>query len=198
MKKTIFILALLFILPMAAQKNEATLYFRDGTVLEGFAKISQRAFSVKIKFRKKIGAKKIFYTSKELEYFKIKKRENNKISIRTYWYKKISGDSYTLLEQKEKGKVNLFVLFQVNHSSMPGPNGPIMTSSSISSYYVAKENEESLTHLGSKGSLFGKNFKKAASEYFRDCPELVKKIQDKEYRKKHIEKVVKYYNENCN
>ncbi len=63
MKKIIFILAFLVVLPMAAQKNEATLYFRDGTVIKGLAKIVPIGYIDKIKFRKKKGAKKLFYSS---------------------------------------------------------------------------------------------------------------------------------------
>lgn len=67
---------------------------------------------------------------------------------------------------------------------------------SISNYYVKKDNDKEVTHLGSTG-LFSKNFKKAASSYFSDCPSLVAKIQHKEFKKRHIEEIVAYYNTNC-
>ena len=66
----------------------------------------------------------------------------------------------------------------------------------ISSYYVRKENETEVTHLGST-SWISKNFKKAASNYFKDCPNLVEKLQNKEYKKKDIREIIDFYNEYC-
>jgi len=45
--------------------------------------------------------------------------------------------------------------------------------------------------------LFTKNFKKAASAYFKDCPSLVKKIQSRTFKKRDLEKIVSYYNNKC-
>jgi hypothetical protein len=47
-----------------------------------------------------------------------------------------------------------------------------------------------------KVSLF-EPFKKQASEYFSDCPELSSKILKKEYRKEDIELIVEHYNLFC-
>ncbi|MCF6280409.1 MAG: hypothetical protein L3J14_08690 [Flavobacteriaceae bacterium] len=72
-----------------------------------------------------------------------------------------------------------------------------MNSYTITSYYVSKHDEPLLTYLGAKGSLFSKNFKKAASEYFSDCPKLVWMIKNKELKKRDIVEIVDYYNKNC-
>lgn len=45
-------------------------------------------------------------------------------------------------------------------------------------------------------SLFN-SFKKQASDYFSDCPELSNKILNKEYHKDDIEQIVDYYNKLC-
>lgn len=43
----------------------------------------------------------------------------------------------------------------------------------------------------------GLTFRKDMIEYFNDCPELSKKIEDKEFRKNDMESIVRYYNSNC-
>jgi len=194
MKKILFILAILVVLPLAAQKQEATLYFKDSTVLKGLAKITH---SKSILFKKNKEDKKIEYTFEDLRSIEIKENKRSK-NFTIYCYKIIPKNGYTLLKQIEKGKVNLYMFFDVFHSSKSGPNGSMtMSSSSINRYYIAKDDKEIVTHLGSNGLLFDKKFKKAASTYFKDCPELVTKIQKKKYKKKHIEELVKYYNEKC-
>jgi hypothetical protein len=41
------------------------------------------------------------------------------------------------------------------------------------------------------------SFKKDMAEYFRDCPALVDKIQDKDFKKYDMEAIVSFYNKNC-
>ncbi|HBK71633.1 MAG TPA: hypothetical protein DDZ39_08275 [Flavobacteriaceae bacterium] len=181
-------------MPLAAQKQEAILYFKDSTILKGLAKITH---SKGIQFRTEKGEEKTEYSFEELKYIEIKEKKKSK-EFTTYSYRILPESGYTLLKQIEVGKLNLYKFFDVFHSSKSGPNGSMTTkSSSISRYYIAKENEEILTNLGINGLEFGKRFKKNASNYFSDCPELVLKIQKKKFKKKHIVEVVKFYNENC-
>ncbi len=194
MKKIIYILAFLVALPMVAQKQEAILHFKDSTVLKGLAKITH---TKGILFKKAKGEEKIEYTFEELKYIEIKEKKKSK-EFTTYSYRILPESGYTLLKQIEVGKVNLYKFFDVFHSSKSGPNGSMTSkSSSISRYYIAKENEETLTNLGINGLEFGKRFKKNASSYFSDCPELVLKIKKRKFKKKHIQDVVKFYNESC-
>lgn len=41
------------------------------------------------------------------------------------------------------------------------------------------------------------SFKKDMAEYFSDCPALVDKIQDKDFKKYDMEAIVSFYNKNC-
>ncbi len=66
----------------------------------------------------------------------------------------------------------------------------------IKNLYVLRTGEEKATHLGSN-QLFTKNFKTAASVFFKDCTSLVTKIQNKDFKKKHIKEIVQYYNSEC-
>ena len=43
----------------------------------------------------------------------------------------------------------------------------------------------------------GMSFRKDMTEYFSDCPALVEKIEDKDFRKSDLEMMVNFYNSNC-
>lgn len=205
MKKLVIIVTLLYVMPILSQNNKATLHFKDGTEISGLAKIT--TYGDKIKFRKDKNSEKSTYTSEELKSIEIHNKKIQFFGKRTkpgyvhYYYKKIKTQgSPLLLEILEEGKVKLFLDYKQSTSApMMGANGTMTGGGTytINSYYVSKNDDEIVTHLGDRGNLFSKNFKKAASEYFKDCSRLVKKIQDKEFRKRDIIKVVKFYNEDC-
>ena len=67
----------------------------------------------------------------------------------------------------------------------------------INNFYVKNEGDSEVIHLGSN-QLFTKNFKQGASEFFKSCPELVEKIQNREFKKKDIVRIVRYFNLDCN
>ncbi len=43
----------------------------------------------------------------------------------------------------------------------------------------------------------GLNFRKDMVEYFSDCPELSKRIDNKEFRNNDLESIVRFYNNKC-
>jgi len=204
MKKIIFILVFLVILPLAAQKNKATLYFRDGTVVEGLAKITSKK---KIKFRKKKGSKKELYNYEDLDRVKITFNNWDRLTISTYFYKKTELNKYSLLREIIKGKLSLYEKKIINSGDDWTP-----MSTSDSGYYVWKQDDEIAVLLAShkhSDNIFSKKYKKTALRYFHDCPVLVKKIENNEFQTtispfgqsinkgKNIKKLVNYYNEKC-
>jgi len=201
-KKVFIIISLLFFIPIVAQKQKATLYFKDGTSLKGLAKFT--IFGNEIKFRKEKGSERIIYDSQKIDKILIRKNDRDVM----YQYKIIKNkNNPILLELIEAGKVTLYRDLKHRYSQgvpiadargnwSSNPSGG--TYYTISNYYVSKDNEDFVFHLGSKGSFFSKNFKKAASNYFKDCSVLVDKIQNKKFRKRDIVEIVEFYNENCN
>ncbi|MDY7394176.1 hypothetical protein UMM65_02905 [Aureibaculum sp. 2210JD6-5] len=179
----------LFVLPMTGQSNKgATLYFRNGTDIKGFAIITNKQ---KIKFRKELNSKNIVYTNKEIDSIRIKVNKWPGYEINTYHYKTFGKKNKPiLLKPITYGKVTLYL-----HKSLDRHSGVYNNKN----YYVSKENMDSVTHLGRIGplKLFDKNIINEAIEYFKDCPELVKKIQAREYKKRDIVEIVEYYNEHC-
>lgn len=182
---------------IAAQKTKARLEFKDGTVKKGLAKLSGID---KVKFKAKKEDKATKYHFSELRKVSIGQGEESL----TYAYIKVDIDTYKVLEEVAIGKVSLYTMEFSGYSGpvyMAGPNGGSWSGGgghfyNIKNLFVLREGEEMATHLGSN-QLFTKNFKKAASAYFKDCSKLVRKIQNKEYKKKHIKNIVNYYNKQC-
>jgi hypothetical protein len=181
---------------MYAQSTKAILTFKDGSVLEGLGKLKG---AEKVKFRKNKKTKAAKYHFSDLESVKIFTVDE----ANTYVYLlDKQKNKFRVLEEVLKGKVSLYrIVSRGNHGGFGGfgTNGmtfSVSTSFSIKSFYVRKSGEDSISNLGST-SLFSKNFKKAASNYFKDCPKLVTKIQHKEYRKRDIRAMIEFYNSNC-
>lgn len=181
-----------------AQKTPGTLVFKDGSIKKGFV---QLASSERVKFKSNKRDKVVKYEFSALEYAEIS--INDEVSR----YKLVSildKDMPIVLKEIVSGKVSLFNLNTQGYSpGVPmggGMGGAPMytmgTNYSIKNLYVLKEGNEKATHLGSN-QLFSKNFKQAASDYFKDCSKLVAKIQNREFKKKEIKAIVEYYNSEC-
>jgi len=186
-----------------AQKTEAVLTLKDSTQLKGLAKIN---IAGKVKYRKTKKDKPVLYDFAQLISVKLYEGFGNS----TYVKKKVKNSTspvFKILEVIEEGKVNLYKKVHEGNSYMPstsaggnfggvGFGGGFGPRYSISNYYIQKEGEEEVTHLGST-SIFSKNFKKAAAAYFADCPILVEKIQKRKYKKRDINAIVEFYNLDC-
>lgn len=66
----------------------------------------------------------------------------------------------------------------------------------IKNRYVKKEENGELSHLGIN-QLCTKNLKKAASAYFSNYPKLVKKTQNRDFKKKYVKDIIHFFNTKC-
>lgn len=132
----------------------------------------------------------------EFVHFRYGKRKGDKM----YRSVIVEGrDNSIFLEELVKGEISLYKDFTANMvmgATPMGAGGPMIQSYNIIDYYVKRGNQKSATHLASN-ELFSKNFKKAASDFFSDCPLLVEKLHKKEFNKKDIKEIVTFYNEKC-
>ncbi len=207
MKKLLLLVVFFISISINAQKQKATIILNDRTVKIGLAKIREMSSSVKYRKEKK-GKKEIikFNDIKSItieEYdgeitYEIKHKKND-------FY--IDDDDYVTSEQNSKpiyipylleviikGKVNLY-LKENTHTNM-GANGMMTGTSTSYTYYVSREDSDIVTVIAYLNTLnIGKSFKKIAMKYFNDCPELVEKIKIKEFKKRHIKEVIKFYNQ---
>ena len=198
---------LIFILSICLSFNNQIIYsqytkvkivFKDGTILKG---LSKKKGSHQIKFKKERSSKAKKYQLKEVEeYFEYYNGEEVKYK---YLYIKESK-KYLLMQEVIKDKVSLYIIgatgqhvgmgFGGNSNGFGGVGGA--SSFSIESYYLKRNGEDYVHYITSTGG-FSKNFVKSASEFFNDCLILVEKIKKKEYKKRDIREVVKFYNTNC-
>lgn len=189
MKKIIILLVLFIGISCLAQKQRATLYFKDGSELKGYAKITS---SQKIKFRKKADERPQFFEHTKID------RIIFEVDHMEYKYMNILGNSGSprLLEIIKKGDLILY-LNTTKSPTMYTAGGGYGGGGSITfTYFVAKKGDDIATTIAYRGSITS-GFKKKAIKYFSDCPILVEKIKTKYFKQKDIIKIVEFYNNNC-
>ena len=180
-----------------AQGRQVELIKDDGTVLEGYAKFYTGSFS--------------YRPNKDESFKRFKMTDFETIRIfsddeDTKTYKKIEvddGKKPKMLVQIVEGPVTLYLeeneFYSSGYGAGLGVNGNAgqsfgSTSYSFSRLYLKRDNNKKATHIGSASK---KNFKTSIANYFSDCPDLVKKINEDEYSKKEMKDIVEFYNSHC-
>lgn len=189
------LLVSLFVFSMNyAQKAPVKVGKRDGAVFTAVGKMKDN----RIKIWESTKPKAYYLDLNEIEFvhFRYGKRKGD----RMYRSVIVEGrDNPIFLEELVKGEISLYKDFTANMvmgATPMGAGGPMIQSYNIVDYYVKRSNQQTASHLASN-ELFSKNFKKAATEYFSDCPPLVAKLENKEFNKKDIKEIVTFYNETC-
>ena len=181
------------------QKTRAELIFKDGTILKGLAEPTKVN---NIRFRKERKAKKIFYSFKEVDTLKVYYDFSPTIFVLV----KIKDKTVPkVLEMARTGKnVTYFRDVSQGYAApmrTPTAGGGFMMTGGGGQYnitysYLRKSSEKEAVYLGSSNWMT-KNFKKGASNFFSDCPKLVLKIKNKEFKKRDLKEIIEFYNSNC-
>jgi len=98
------------------------------------------------------------------------------------------------LKLEQEGAVRLFRYYQVSNAPGAYNNQSGMSTannSRVADRFVVQRGNGPLVRLE------GMSFKKDVAEFFHDCPDVIKKVKDKEYKKEDLEMVVKRYNKVC-
>ncbi|UAB82286.1 hypothetical protein INR76_05870 [Marixanthomonas sp. SCSIO 43207] len=223
MTRLIFALFLISFSSIAfAQRGKATLILKDNTRIDGFGEISGISSIVSVKFKNDT-LKWRSYKSKEIIGIDI--LENDYYRQFRYKYKNknkfpeileiVSIDSLSLYVRTYNGSVltNSFVNEPINGVDNPQKieldNGQKINISQRPrnsytemnfprySYYVGFGESDQVEHLYTKGLPFAKSFKKSMKKYFKNCPSLIEKVENKEFKNDELWKVLDYYNRNC-
>lgn len=140
------------------------------------------------------------YHYTEVDYVK---KPNFNGEIAKFKYLKVVGGNFRLLEEVIIGSVSLYKdtsTYNMNamgaNAGMPGAGFTMGVPQTITGYYVRRENDRHAVSISSD-HLFNNSLKQKGPWFFKDCPELVKKIENKDFRKKEIKKVVRFYNDHC-
>ncbi len=193
MKKHIYLFIFLFAIgnfTCFSQSAEATMFFKDGDSIQGYAFIKNN----KIKFRVSLDSKAEFWTSLMIE----KVEFDTFFGVKTYEYINLNefGEP-VLFELVTKGEVSLYrqsSSYWILDSSFPENNFPNNHKVTTVTNYLIRQNEDYPSCLNC--GLFNK-WKKRTMDFLIDCPTLVKKIKKNEFREIHLQEIVEYYNDFC-
>ncbi len=199
MKKTLLLTLTVFLFNLSAQKTKAIIYFKDGEQKEGYG-ILARSNSVKFTDSKKGKLEK--YTRDDLKAVKIYTDEG----IKKYVYVKVENHKKSILiNEVMKGDLSLYTETKYNYNSTSGFAGMgnglgfVLGGGGyeITKYFLLKKGWDEAVSFGKRGESITKNFKKVAKESFEECPSLLTKVENGDFKRKDIVEMVEFYNENC-
>lgn len=181
-----------------AQETLATLVFKDGTVLKGLAKVSGRHH---IRYRKSKEAK-----AKRIHFSKLKKADIAfEEGIATFVYLPKKGkNNPKIYKQLVEGNVSLYfwntggsnVGYNAAAPGTFGGNRVVGSSFYIENYFIKRSQDDGLI-LFTGSTMYVRGYKKAVKKFFKDCPRLIEKVKNKEFKREQIVEIVQFYNNNC-
>jgi len=212
MKRTllIFVIGLAFTFKLEAKKVEGLIFFEKDTVKVTFEipvsffseEVDYQKLQYKVKYYGTDGKKIVLKPeqAKEIQFkdgyqeIRMLSRENTLGGGNIFF-----GSSNIFLKLEMDGSIKMFKYFYTQTS--PGmtvggggmAGGTIMVgggSYNVEKFVLQKGNSE----LKRPRGLF---FRKDMIEYFSDCPELAKKIENKDYTSDDLDAIVRYYNSQC-
>ena len=172
---------------------DAELHFLDGTVKTGLAHIN--ISNDKIKFKKNKETKRISYNHKNIARLILKKDSIQK----EFRYKKAKGRRAPRLLELILEHENLSLYAQIVETELYGLIGAILKvpNKFTYTYYIVKKDSNDAIYFGDTDLTGHRRFKEITKKHLLDCPELIGKIKNKEYKIEDALKVVTHYNEKC-
>lgn len=185
--------------------SQGELVLKNGTSLKGLIKlptVSKDLIAIngkeKVKFKatKKAKTEKYDETQVKLIIFRPSDTETA-----YFEYVPISKKKYGIFKIITKGEATLYGKAVSTTSSTPmymggpmnvHPTQVLYSFNNFDEYYVKRENEEIASPLITV--RISRSFKNRSIEYFADCPAIVSKLEEKEYRKEDIKDMVEDYN----
>lgn len=145
-----------------------------------------------IKFKTIDGDKKTLSLSQIDKIVSTGKKDRHNFTEKYIKYSKTKSD---LMTEVISGKVSLYLRSQTSVGAPTGMGAPSTNTST--SYYIIKEGQNIAKYIKGNNIAYGK-FKTNAIKFFSDCESLVTKLKKNKYKRKHLEEIVTYYNEECN
>jgi ribosome-associated translation inhibitor RaiA len=199
--------------------TDVELHLKNGKILKGEGKLTMMSAGInltkeKLKFRSKNKKNKSKHTTEEVDYaiFTItyKTRVNGERIQKTRTEKYIPV--YLNKKQTKLGFVELMVegnLRLVGRTVMVSSGGTWVNNGAPGNApifqpgYMGSHNQVMFLKKGKMPEVFNnsnifKSFKKRAMKYFKDCPALVAKLENKEFVKDELQDIVRFYNTSCN
>lgn len=169
-----------------ATKQKATIYFKDGTELSCYARISGDF----IRYSEEKQGVELKGNFKEISKLQI--RMNDQLLV--FIYKTEKGKTQPrLFELIVEGDVCLYRISDVYEKKIGfhSNKNVLKHKTSSTKYFLECKEDAALVFR------FKNDFMEKAKEYFLDCPLLVEKIANESFRQKDLLEIVLFYNENC-
>jgi len=147
-----------------------------------------------IKFKTIDGDKKTLALSQIDKIVSTGKKDRHNFTEKYIKYSKTKSD---LMTEVISGKVSLYQRSQTTYNGNSGSTFNTSTTNTNVNYYVIKEGQNIAKYMKGNNIAYGK-FKTNAIKFFSDCESLVTKLKKNKYKRKHLEEIVTYYNEECN
>ncbi|MCF6308507.1 MAG: hypothetical protein L3J09_11190 [Flavobacteriaceae bacterium] len=204
MKNLLFALIILFSFQTKAQfgiagvnlsNNKSQVYTittKNGKTYTTKSYSEKTALKIKeIKFKTMDGDKKTVALSQLDKIVSTGKKDRHNFTEKYIKYSKTKSD---LMTEVISGKASLYLRTQTSMGAPTGMGAP--STNTNTSFYVLKDGQSIAKYIKGNNIAYGK-FKTNALKIFSDCNSLVTKIKNKDYKRKHLEDIVTFYNENC-
>lgn len=204
----IWLFFFLFVFYCNAQDQAAKLFFKDGTTLEGFAKITA---DNNIKYRVSQEDKFDVWSYDQIDYVEF--YNEDQVFTFKYVYLRHRREG-TLMEVLTEGEITLYsknpgiqdAIFRSDTGFGFGSNGLTNTEVAPNSVLDQQNSPRLRRNLYLKRnsdvpmlatvSLI-RNWKKLMKDYFKDCAALVRKIEENEFGSDDLKEIVEFYNDIC-
>lgn len=166
---------------MQAQYQKATILFKNDTSKEGYIKVRTNEG---VKFKETEEDQPVVYTHKHIIGYDVDELKYRYVRSNGY------GDPSLFIEM-EKGKIILYGTYWQGGGSMgfgPGISSVQVDGPSYYTYHML---------IDGRFIRIGTKLKKRHRKMFKDCPELVKRLENGQISDKSIPEAIEFYNENC-
>ena len=178
MRISLLLFLFVFQFTLSQDFKPGTVFFSSGNTLEGLVDVTYK----KVVVKKEMDGRSIPFGHMAIDSVQLTRAD----SITTYVFKKYLKKILPMLVIVS-GEAEL--LSYTYPQSYDGAGGGTY-------YYLGRKGELKVTRVSIKG-VIDKSFKKSTAKFFSDCPELVEKIETKEFGRDDIKQIVLYYNSNC-
>ncbi|MBC3759904.1 hypothetical protein H7U19_15940 [Hyunsoonleella sp. SJ7] len=181
MKRTIALLFMLTFPIIHAQYHEGTVYFKGDSTSQGFIRV--KTFDG-IKIKPKKDAEPIDYDREQIQGYDVKGWQYR-------YVKKKPGAMPKLYKLILDGKVSLYADTPKSPSHLIADSPPNSVSIMINPYEIYYLKIEDMLYK------VVNILKKKHMEAFKDCPLLIEKIENNEFKKWEVYDIVEFYNYDC-
>lgn len=193
--KIIIILVLFFNLNTYGKYFEGKVVLKNNTEKNGLIELGKN-LTLNFKVDKK--SEKEVIKGEDIKYVLTidNKYNQNKYEFHLTSTKGLVGnkEKMRLLKIIVEGNINLYVASE-GLSYSTGGSG--VSTFSTSTYFLKRLEETKPTFFVAFGYVVKQDFKTFIKEYFKDCNELITKVNKNELKEKHSIEIASFYNNNC-